>query len=103
MVDPQTVMEWLEKGEAVIIDVREPQEWAGAHIDGAQNNPLSAFDPAKVPTPEDKKVVLHCHSGVRCGMASEMLRLSGYTSPLHRMAGGLVAWHQAGGPLVQGA
>ncbi|MGB0697498.1 MAG: rhodanese-like domain-containing protein [Rhodospirillaceae bacterium] len=102
MISPDTLKSWIEEDSAVLIDVREPPEFEGARIAGAAHNPLSNFDPAAVPIPEDKHVVLYCASGMRCGMASEMLQLSGYKGDLHRLEGGISAWYHAGNPIEQG-
>jgi len=101
MVDPQTARRWIERGEAVLVDVREPHEFAMERIQGATSIPLSAFDPRTVPDPAGKRLLLMCASGIRCGMASELLARAGY-SELYRLAGGLMGWKAAGGPVVQG-
>ncbi|WP_413203900.1 rhodanese-like domain-containing protein [Rhodospirillum sp. A1_3_36] len=104
MVDPTTVLEWVKEGKAVVVDVREPHEFASFHIEGAISNPLSQFNPNFLPeggVEDDKKLVFHCQSGVRCGHAAEMMRLTGFKGTLNRMAGGIAAWHQAGGPIIQ--
>ncbi len=101
-VDPETLRGWIEAGEAVVVDVREPHEYAMAHIEGTALIPLSAFDLAAIPAHDGKKLVIHCASGVRCGMASQQLLASGYTGQIHRLAGGIEAWYHAGGPIVQG-
>lgn len=101
MVDPQTARRWIERGDVVLIDVREPHEFAMERIDGATLLPLSAFDPRAVPDAEGKRLLLMCASGVRCGMASELLARSGW-SEIYRLAGGLMGWKAAGGPVVQG-
>ena len=107
---PATIHDWMVRGEAVLIDVREPQEWAQARISGAVLLPLSSFDPALVPAlvgvPPGKKLVFHCLSGVRCGTAAELLAaasgLAPTDAPIHRLGGGIIAWVQAGLPLEQG-
>jgi rhodanese-related sulfurtransferase len=43
------------------VDLREPHEYAGGHIPGSVNHPLSGFDPARVPRGE--RVVLACQAG----------------------------------------
>lgn len=105
-VDAKTLAGWIESGEAVVFDVREENEWQRARIAGATLVPLSAFDVAAVTAPEaapeTAKIVLHCHSGVRCGMAAELLADAGVTRPLWRLEGGIVAWAQAGNPIDQG-
>jgi rhodanese-related sulfurtransferase len=102
MVDPQTARVWIERGEAVLVDVREPHEFALERIQGAILVPLSAFDPRSIPSAEGKRLLLMCASGVRCGMASELLARTGYPK-IYRLAGGIMGWKAAGGPVEHGA
>ena len=53
----------LKSGACVVVDVREPHEYAAGHIPGAVNQPLSRFDPGRLPA--GKPVVLVCKSGAR--------------------------------------
>ena len=101
MVDPQTARRWIERGEAVLVDVREPHEFAMERIHGATLVPLSAFDPRSIPESKGKRLLLMCASGIRCGMASELLARAGYAE-LYRLAGGIMGWKAAGGPVVLG-
>jgi rhodanese-related sulfurtransferase len=92
------IKRWVEAGEVVLIDVREPAEHAAEAIPGAMNLPLSSFDPAKLPdVPAGKKLVLHCRSGQRCGMAASRLVASGYTGVINRLEGGMMGWRSVGG------
>lgn len=103
VVPAAEVRRWVEAGEVVLVDVREVGEHAAEAIPGALNLPLSTFDPAKLPTvPEGKKLVLHCRSGQRCGMAAARLVASGYTGDIHRLEGGIMGWRGAGGPTRRG-
>lgn len=95
-VSPQQIQTWREHDDAVIVDVREQNEWDENHIPGAILLPLSTFDPAAVPDPGDKNLVFHCRSGRRCGMASEKMVASGYSGVIKRMEGGFLAWDSAG-------
>lgn len=99
MVDPQTARQWIERGEAVVVDVREPHEFALERIDGATPMPLSAFDPRRIPETAGKRLLLMCASGIRCGMASEILVRAGY-GDVYRLAGGITGWKAAGGRVV---
>jgi rhodanese-related sulfurtransferase len=71
-------------GEAVMIDVREPDEWAAGHIAGARLVPLSALergvDPARLAQvlPKDKIIYCHCLVGGRCLVAADILARLGY-------------------------
>lgn len=102
VVPPATVRQWVEAGEAVVVDVREAGEHQMERIPGAVLNPLSRFDPARVPHDPDKKLVIHCRSGARCGMASARLLQAGYNGTIHRLQGGMIGWMSVGGPVVRG-
>lgn len=98
-VDPQTAIQWQAKDEAVIVDVREPHEHAAGHIPGAILNPLSQFDPSRVPADPSKHLVFHCQGGMRCGPAAERMLAAGHTGTINRLRGGFAAWADAGGPV----
>jgi len=101
-VDAKTVKNWLEAEDAILVDVREAQEHTKARIEAATLNPLSAFDPAAIPVQDEKKIVFHCASGVRCGMAAEQMMQSGHEGTIYRLQGGIQAWHEAGYPILFG-
>lgn len=103
MVTPRTIMQWRDAGDVVIVDVREANEYAQEHIPGAVLLPLSTFDPAAVPDPGDKKLVFHCRSGNRCGMAAARLIADGYEGTIYRMEGGVMNWRLQGGHIETGA
>lgn len=101
-VSPDTARQWQDSGEAVIVDVREPHEHAEIRIPGATLIPLSAFDPAQVPAHAGKRLLFHCKSGVRCGMAAQIAAAAGEAGPIYRLQGGIQAWVAAGGPVETG-
>jgi rhodanese-related sulfurtransferase len=78
------VQQAVTAGQAVIIDVREPDEWAQGHIAGARLVPLSALeagvDPARLAQvlPKDKIIYCHCLAGGRCLEAAAILGPLGY-------------------------
>lgn len=101
IVPAHQVKLWVEAGEAVVIDVREPAEHAAEAIPGAVNLPLSTFDPAQLPpVPEGSKLVFHCRSGVRCGSAAERAQALGYEGEIFRLEGGIFGWKAVGGTTV---
>lgn len=103
MVAPRTIMQWMSHDECVVIDVREPNEYVQAHIPGSILMPLSQFDPAKVPVDPAKKLVIHCRSGNRCGMAAARMMAAGFGGEIHRMEGGIMNWRVQGGTVESGA
>lgn len=101
-IDAATLKRWLEAGEAVLVDVREPGEYAGEHIAAAHLVPLSVFDPARVPQAAGKKVVLQCQSGNRSAQAGQKMLAAGAAEVSH-LRGGLQAWKDAGYETVRQA
>jgi rhodanese-related sulfurtransferase len=79
-----------------VIDVREPMEYAGGHIAGSLNVPLSRIAQADLP---QGPLVLVCQSGTRSGKALAQLLHQGHPHPLSDLEGGIPAWQQAGLPL----
>jgi rhodanese-related sulfurtransferase len=98
-LSPTIIQDRLRRHEIVLIDVREPQEYAAERIHGALLFPLSTFDPAALPLPQDRPVVLHCGSGKRSAKALAACAAAGIPVAQH-MAGGLLAWKSAGLPTV---
>lgn len=96
---PQEVHASLAAHRILLIDVREPSEFAAERIHGALNFPLSTFDPAALPAREDKAVVFSCGSGKRSAMAVERSQKAGHDIRAH-LAGGIAAWKAVGLPTV---
>ena len=64
---------------AVLLDVREADEYANGHIPGSLNLPLSALDTAEIVIPRrDTPVFVYCLSGARSGQALSRLQKLGY-------------------------
>ena len=91
---PRDLKAMIDAGAAVVVDVREPDEFAAGHIAGAINLPLSTFDPSDLPNPEGKMLVLNCLGGKRSAMALDKCRLAQADVDTH-LAGGFSAWEAA--------
>ena len=98
-LSPQQVKAALDANAILLIDVREPAEFAAERIAGALNVPLSVFNPASLPDAGDKTVVLQCAAGKRSAMAVDRCRKAGQVIETH-LAGGLAAWKTAGLPTL---
>jgi rhodanese-related sulfurtransferase len=96
---PQEVAKLLEKREILLIDVREPDEFAAQRIAGALLYPLSTFDASMLPGDEPRRVVFQCGSGKRSAMAARARLAAGAQRAAH-LAGGIGAWVAAGLPVV---
>jgi rhodanese-related sulfurtransferase len=101
-VDARTVKAWLNRGEAVLIDVREPAEHASERIAGARLVPLSGIEQASVTAEGTQRIVLHCASGARSMEAFRKL-LGRVPVEMVQLEGGLEAWKRLGLPVVTGA
>ncbi len=92
---PQQVADGVRSGRMLLVDVREPNETALESFPDAVVVPLSSFDPAAIPDPKGREVVFACRSGRRSITASVAAQDAGYPYKSH-MAGGILAWKQAG-------
>lgn len=88
----------LDRGEAQVVDVREPDEFAEGHIPGAVNVPLSGFSPDQLPEADGRQLVLNCLGGKRSGLALDQCSVAQSVVDTH-LAGGFGAWAKAGLPL----
>lgn len=95
-VDAATLKTWLDNGEAVLVDVREPGEYGARHIPGALHLPLGKVSKSALPDVSTKKLIIHCKAGKRGGMACERLLAEDPNLELYNLEGGLDAWAQAG-------
>jgi rhodanese-related sulfurtransferase len=90
----------LGDGSILLVDVREAEEYAAGHIKGALFNPLSKFEPSKLPVAtEGKRVVIYCRSGRRSVTAMEQARLFGRRDVNTHFGGGILAWLNAQQPV----
>jgi rhodanese-related sulfurtransferase len=98
---PADLRDALARGEVVLIDVREPQEYAAERIPGALLYPLSTFDASAIaPVVAGRKVVMQCAGGVRSMRAAQALAGVG-ASRIENLDGGINAWKAQGLPLVR--
>lgn len=83
---------------AVLLDVREPDEWQRGHAQGAQHIPMGEV-PARLDEidPQAELYVI-CHVGGRSLRVAQYLQQNGYR-PVN-VAGGMLAWANAGRPVI---
>ena len=97
-VSAQELDQMIRAGEALVVDVREVNEYADGHIPGAINMPLSTFQASKLPKAEGKTIILNCLGGKRSGMALDKCSVAQEAVDTH-LAGGFGAWASAGLPV----
>jgi rhodanese-related sulfurtransferase len=91
----------------LVVDVREPAEWAEGHIPGALLVPRGVLEakadleyPNREPRLADRSqpIIVHCASAARSAMAADVLQQMGFTN-VRSLAGGIVAWKEKGLPI----
>src|SRR5215510_8879427 len=90
----------INRRDAHIVDVREPNEFKAGHIPNARNVPLGKIEEgAKVLEKyKTKPILMVCQTGARSGQAAGKLRNQGFAEVV-TLAGGRNAWPQAGRPV----
>lgn len=94
----------LQNSGALLLDVREADEYAQAHAPGSTLIPLGQLAQRlkEIAPFKNKKVVLICRSGRRSQQATEMLEAAGFSAAAN-IEGGMLAWQRAGLPVLTGA
>ncbi len=87
---------------ALVVDVREADEFASVRIEGAFHVPSSQFAQRVTEIPRDRPVVVICASGGRSAAVTDHLLNNGWTD-VGNVAGGIVAWERFGLPVRRGA
>ncbi len=93
----ETFANAVRGGEATVVDVREPHEFAAGHVPGSVNLPLSRFDPRDLPM--GRLVVLICQAGGRSRNALARAHAAGRADVRH-YAGGMSQWPMQGGDVA---
>jgi phage shock protein E len=98
-ISPHDAAAKLNTGEAVIVDVRDKDEWDAGHIPGVTHMSRGTIEldiEEKVPD-HNAMIICHCGGGGRSALAAESLQKMGYKN-VRSMAGGFKAWKSAGLP-----
>ena len=98
-ISPQDTAAALKRGDTLLIDVRDPDEWQEGHIPGAKNFSRGTVELEIEEAAPDLStpIITHCGGGGRSALAAESLQRMGYKN-VRSMAGGLKAWKAAGLP-----
>lgn len=102
-VSPSQATQLINKQNAVIVDVREPGEFALGHLPNAKNLPLGNLAAQLDGIAKDKAtpVIAVCQSGMRSNRACSAIKKAGYSQVVN-LDGGMSAWQNAGLPVVKG-
>jgi rhodanese-related sulfurtransferase len=98
-VTPEDIQRRQVAGEQLFfLDVREPAEYAEAHIAGSKLIPLSQLANRIASLPQEQTIVAVCRSGNRSGAAMGVLKRAGFANVLN-LKGGMIAWTRSGLPV----
>ncbi|HYL44701.1 MAG TPA: rhodanese-like domain-containing protein [Ktedonobacteraceae bacterium] len=102
-VNPQEAWKQLSaaSSSSMLIDVREPWEYANGHASNAKNIPLSQLQQRVDEVPGDREVLLICQSGHRSMQAAKFLSQHGKTQVVN-VTGGTTVWQMHGLPMSPG-
>ncbi len=98
-ISPQEAFEQAQRGEAVLIDVREDAEFRQGHARGARHLSKGVIEveiEEQVADP-NQAIIAYCGGGSRSALVADNLQKMGYTN-VRSMAGGMRAWNEAGLP-----
>jgi molybdopterin/thiamine biosynthesis adenylyltransferase/rhodanese-related sulfurtransferase len=93
-ITPRTLKQWIDEGQNIqIIDVREPAEYEIVSIPGSTLIPKNEFimGEALSKLPQDKRIVLHCKSGVRSAEVLAIVKAAGFADAVH-VGSGVIGW-----------
>jgi len=100
-VTPSQATLLLNREDAVVVDVRESQEWSAGHIPQSRHIALGQFDQRidELEKFKSRPIVVVCQSGNRSAQACQKLRQAGFAK-VYNLSGGVRAWADASLPLT---
>ena len=99
-ISVQEALDLVRDQGAVLLDVREPEEWAEVRATGALHIPMRQLAASTDRLPADGLIACICHVGARSAMVADALVGAGYDAV--NVAGGMAAWETAGLPVERG-
>jgi len=99
-VSPAQATHLINREDALVIDVREANEFGTGHVLGAKNIPAARMETAgsELMKKKDRPVIVYCDGGDRAGKAMAALKKQGFTR-VANLSGGIKAWQDAGLPV----
>lgn len=99
-VTPGVLAGWMEAGEVLLIDVRDPERYATRRIRDARSMPLPTLDLSQLPPLDGRRLVFQCEVGITSHTAAQHAVAAGIPA-VHNLEGGIRAWRKAGLPVVE--
>ena len=102
--DPDALAERLASDNGIVVlDVRDDDEFAEAHIPGSVHVPYGHLIERLGELPTDRVIATVCSGGKRSGLAASILQREGYDSVVHVGHGGVGTWQRGGHPVESGS
>lgn len=103
-VSPTQATQLINREDAQVIDVREPDEYVAGHLPESRNFPLARLEEraGELDKLKSTPLILICQTGARSTGACKTLAKLGF-SKVHNLDGGIAAWRTAGLPLKKGS
>ena len=102
LIDPHELAERLEDDDLLVLDVRDDDEYAEAHIPGSVHLPYGELPQRQGELPRDRPIAAICSGGKRSGLAASILRREGFERVMHVANGGVGTWRRSGRPVETG-
>lgn len=98
-IDPQTVHQWMQSGEAVVVDVRSTPMRETRSIAGTIGMPLTQLDFDSLEIRDGQSVVFQCEVGITSMRAARLAAAHGMKAPIYNLKGGIREWNRLGLPV----
>lgn len=101
-ITPAELKEYLAVAEPrpLLLDVREPHEWAICHIEGSRLIPMNRIPEASAELDPEQETIVICHHGARSARVAMYLKQIGFSKVLN-LEGGIDAWAREIDPAMQ--
>jgi len=96
LIDPEELAGRMEDDDMLVLDVRDDDEFAEAHIPGSINLPYGELPARQGELPRDRAIAAICSGGKRSGLAASILQREGFDRVLHVANGGVGTWRRSG-------
>jgi rhodanese-related sulfurtransferase len=97
-LNPEQARKHIEKG-ALVLDVREDDEWDAGHMEGALHIPLGELPARLSELPQDRVILCLCRSGRRSAKAQGIISAATPGRPVFNLSGGILQWVKDGFPI----
>jgi len=101
-VTPAEVVEYINKKDALVVDVRDEGEYQQGHIINAMHIPVALVDSriGELESHRDRPIIVACRTGQRSARVGTILNKQGFND-VYKLGGGMMAWQSANLPLAK--